>query len=104
MKDRIKDIVVMIMKLNTAKNAVIYCDIPYENTTSYQSCKNFNHNQFWDWCRDISKDNIVLISELNAPDDFVCIWAQDVLRSLNSKNKNKAVEKLFIHKSCINNV
>ena len=90
--------------INTVKNAVIYCDIPYENTTSYQSCKNFNHSQFWDWCRDTSKDNIVLISELNAPDDFVCIWKQDVLRSLNSKNKNKVVEKLFIHKSRVNNL
>ena len=90
--------------INTAKNAVIYCDIPYENTTSYQSCKNFNHDQFWDWCRVVSKDNIVLISELNAPDDFVCIWQQDVLRSLNYKNKNKTAEKLFIHKSRINNL
>ena len=84
--------------MSKTKNAVIYCDIPYENTTLYQSCNNFNHNQFWDWCRDISKDNIVLVSELNAPDDFVCIWKQNVLRSLNSKNKNRAVEKLFIHK------
>lgn len=84
--------------MSKTKNAVIYCDIPYENTTSYQSCNNFNHNQFWDWCRDISKDNIVLVSELNAPEDFVCIWKRNVLRSLNSKNKNRAVEKLFIHK------
>lgn len=29
--------------------------------------------------------------------DFICIWEQEVLRSLNSKNKNKATEKLFVH-------
>ena len=85
--------------INKTENAVIYCDIPYQNTTSYQSCKHFNHNNFWNWCREVSKNNIVLISELQAPDDFICIWEQNVLRSLNSKNKDKAIERLFIHKS-----
>lgn len=84
--------------INKTENAVIYCDIPYQNTTSYQSCKHFNHNNFWNWCREVSKNNIVLISELQAPDDFICIWEQNVLRSLNSKNKNKTIERLFIHK------
>ena len=37
-------------------NTLIYCDIPYENVTSYQSCKNtFDYDKFWDWSRKYSK-------------------------------------------------
>ena len=48
--------------------------------------------------REWSKDNIVLISEENAPDDFECIWEQEVSRSLNVANKTKVTEKLFEYK------
>lgn len=85
--------------MKEVKNTLIYCDIPYQNTTRYESCINFDYNKFWNWVREFSKLNIVVISELQAPNDFVCIWEQEVLRSLNSKNKNKATEKLFVHKS-----
>lgn len=51
------------------KNAVIYCDPPYQGTTKY-STGSFNYDEFWNWCREISKDNIVFVSEYNAPDDF----------------------------------
>ena len=43
------------------KNAVIYCDPPYQQTTKY-STGIFNHNEFWDWCREISKENHVFIN------------------------------------------
>ena len=42
-----------------------------------------------------SENNIVLISEEAAPDDFNCIWQQDVTRSLNASGKMKSTEKLF---------
>lgn len=50
--------------------------------------------------RKISKDNMVFISELNAPDDFKCIWERPFTRTLdrNKNNQFKVVEKLFIHK------
>ena len=47
----------------------------------------------------MSKENICLISELNAPDDFECIWEQEVSRSIKANDKSKAVEKLFVHKN-----
>lgn len=44
-----------------------------------------------------SKNNIVLISEENAPSDFECIWEQEVSRSIKASDKSKSTEKLFIY-------
>lgn len=84
------------------KNAVIYCDPPYQNTTKY-STRDFNYREFWQWCRDMSKDNIVLISEYNAPNDFECIWQKETLANFDSNrgndiDKKKRIEKLFKYK------
>lgn len=81
------------------RNTLIYCDPPYENTTKYYTSKNFDHKNFWDWCREQSKYNITLISEQQAPEDFTCIWKKQVTRGVDAGNKNKATEKLFIHNS-----
>ena len=77
--------------------AVIYCDPPYENTKSYKNSTNFNHEEFWDFMRELSKKNIVFISELKAPDDFKPIWEKEVSRSMKASGKSKAQEKLFIY-------
>ena len=78
--------------------SVVYADPPYDNTTGYTSGK-FNTEEFWKYMRKISKDNMVFISELNAPDDFKCIWERPFTRTLdrNKNNQFKVVEKLFIH-------
>lgn len=54
-------------------NAVIYCDPPYHDTTKFSTGK-FDYNKFYDWCKDISKTNILCVSEYDAPSDFKCIW------------------------------
>lgn len=82
----------------TIKNFVIYCDIPYKNSTKYK-VDDFPYNEFYDWCRAMSKNNIVLISEYNMPDDFECIWQKEVKTSLcidRAKTNSKRTEKLFI--------
>lgn len=78
--------------------SIVYADPPYDNTTGYTSGK-FNTEEFWEHMREISKDNMVFISELNAPDDFKCIWKRPFTRTLdrNKNNQFKVVEKLFIH-------
>lgn len=76
-------------------NAVIYCDPPYENTKQYGSSKKFNHEKFWVWVREMSKNNIVLVSEHNAPEDFKCIWTQSILRTIDNNKRVQSVEKLF---------
>lgn len=83
------------------KDAVIYCDPPYKGTTKY-SINSFDHNEFWDWCRKVSKDNWLFVSEYNAPDDFKCIWNKTSLSNFdchrgNDTSKKIRTEKLFIY-------
>ena len=71
------------------KNFVIYCDPPYQIQAHYYkeegTRRSFDHEEFWDWCRDMAMNNIVFVSEYKAPRDFICLWKSD---------KNK--EKLFV--------
>ena len=81
--------------------SVVYADPPYAGVTDYSTGK-FDSSEFWKYMRKISEKNTVFISELQAPDDFVCVWHKEILRTLNSNNKRpKSVEKLFVHKSQI---
>jgi DNA adenine methylase len=82
-------------------NSIIYCDIPYKNTTKYKD--DFNHVDFWEWARYYTFQGVsVFVSEYNAPDDFVSIWGKEVKSSLSANGKSgcskNSVEKLFIHK------
>lgn len=82
----------------TIKNFVIYCDIPYKNSTKYKT-DDFPYDEFYAWCRQMAKNNIVLVSEYNMPDDFECIWQKEIKTSLcidRAKTDSKRVEKLFI--------
>lgn len=78
------------------KGSVIYCDPPYKGTTKYKT-EQFPYERFYSWCKEQAKDNIVLISEYNMPDDFECIWEHEITITLeaNRKNGTKKVEKLF---------
>ena len=84
---------------------VIYCDSPYKGTTGYKI--KFNHEEYYEWLRKMSIQNIVLISEYEMPDDFECIWEKDILCRVSKQNKlksddsNRRTEKLFIHKNGI---
>lgn len=84
------------------KGSVIYCDPPYKDTKQYGTSKHFNHEEFWQWVREISKENIVFVSELQAPNDFVAIWEQELKIAMNNNTSKVNVEKLFIHNSSIN--
>ena len=77
------------------KNSLIYCDIPYQGTTQYGTSKDFDYDKFWDWVRDMSKDNIVLVSEYNATNDFECIYEKTLTTTLDKNSRKKDTEKLF---------
>lgn len=79
------------------ENCLIYCDPPYQKSTGYKTGA-FDHDKFFNWCREQAKKNIVFVSEYDAPDDFSCLWSGEVLTSFASqrdKPTNNAVEKLF---------
>lgn len=81
-------------------NSVIYCDPPYKGTKQYSTSKDFNHDEFWQWCRDMTnKGHDVLVSEYNAPCDFKCIWSKEVTNALNTHNTYKPIERLFVHET-----
>lgn len=82
------------------KKSVIYCDIPYKGTKQYLTSKDFNHDTFYSWCRRMTREgNDVIISEYQAPEDFVCVWQKQVTNSMSLKNTYKPTEKLFVHES-----
>lgn len=73
------------------------CDPPYQGTTSYKTGA-FDHAEFWDWCRKMSENNIVFISEYKAPNDFICVWEGEIKTNFASQRQgatHKATEKLF---------
>lgn len=78
------------------EGAIVYADPPYKNTTGY-SLGEFNHEEFWEYMRKISKDHIVLISEQSAPDDFKIVWEKEQKRMLdvNKDNIFTITEKLY---------
>lgn len=80
------------------KNCVFYLDPPYRKTLSY-STGGFQYEEFDKWAIELAKNNTVLISEYEMPDDkFECIWSKEVTVGISGqgdiKNK-KRVEKLF---------
>lgn len=83
--------------LDIPKGSIIYCDIPYNNTKKYSTSKGFDYDKFWEWCRVISEDNKIFISEYEAPDDFKCIWEKEVTNSMNTTKTYKPTEKLFTY-------
>ena len=83
------------------KNFVIYCDPPYKGTLKYTT--DFDYDKFYKWCKEMSKNNIVLISEYWMPEEFECIWEKKttVRIDTNKKSKDKKMErteKLFIYR------
>ncbi len=86
--------------LQIPNNSIIYCDPPYQSTFKYKGTGNFNHIEFWQWCRERRDDgHQVFISEYNAPDDFVCVWKKEINSNANAKATSTAIEKLFVHSS-----
>ena len=90
-------------KLTIPASSIVYCDPPYKGTYSdvegYGKLS-FDHDEFWQWCRNKAKEgHIVFVSEYNAPEDFECVWQQEVKSSLSANGKSggskKSIEKLF---------
>lgn len=97
-KDSILDVIYKYQSYDKleVKNALIYCDPPYEGTIKYKD--DFDHATYWSWVRKMSKDNIVICSEYQAPDDFTCIWTKELTTTLDNASRSRAVEKLFMYK------
>lgn len=79
------------------KDCVFYLDPPYRGTIGYDNGNIIDYDEFYDFIREIGKDNFVFISEYNMPGDFECVWMKSIKCSMNSMRKNSLdkIEKLF---------
>ena len=79
------------------EGCLIYCVPPYKNTTKYSIIGSFDTEEFWNVMRNWSKNNTVIISEYEAPNDFECIKEINTktdIRNRSGKRENR-VERLF---------
>ena len=86
--------------LEIPKNSIIYCDAPYDTKATKGKYKDdFNHSDFWQWCRDkVKEGHKVFVSEYNAPKDFKCIWEKEIPQRMNNNvQTKKSTEKLFTY-------
>ena len=79
------------------KNSIIYLDPPYKKTIKKYKHNNLNYEDFYKWCKDMSKENIVLISGYQMPDDFEVVYeftkAKSTMQGGHHESKH---EKLFM--------
>lgn len=87
------------LDLDIPDKSIIYCDPPYQQTTKYKT-GDFNHLEFWQWCRNKREEGHKLyISGYQAPEDFIDIWQIEKASSLGKDTGSKTGrEKLFVHK------
>ena len=79
------------------KNLLIYCDPPYKgNNLNSKYFTEFSHDKFWNIMRKWSKNNLVVISESTAPNDFKKIWCT-TSRSTNISKTIRYQDCLYIH-------
>ena len=78
------------------KASLVYYDPPYRGTSSYVTAKNFDHDRFYDWARQVKRDgHTVYISEYNMPGDFTCVWQKTITNSVNPTKTYQATERLW---------
>lgn len=81
-------------------NSIIYCDIPYRNTGTYNKAEEFDYDAFYNWCIDKKKQGYqVFISEYSMPEDkFDCVFEMSKLSSLAATKSSRVTEKIYVPK------
>lgn len=81
-------------------NSVIYCDPPYRKTTQASTRYNtkFDHDEFWDWCKMMAKNNIILVSECDVPNNVEVLWGKAHNSNMSQGLSSKTNEKLVLVK------
>jgi DNA adenine methylase len=82
-------------------NSVVYCDPPYQDASKDNRYPSIDSDEFFQVMRDWSKNNLVVISEYRAPNDFVSIFCKKKSVCVNSAERisEEVTENLFIHES-----
>lgn len=70
------------------ESALLYCDIPYKDTTQY-SVGQFDHKEFYAWAENmVSKGHTVLVSEYaqNLPEGWRIVWKHQSKKDIRNKD------------------
>jgi DNA adenine methylase len=76
-------------------NSIIYCDIPYKDTSVYNN-QEFDFNKFNNWCK--KQTELLFISSYDMPEDFIPIAEFPHRSTLSATKNNPVIEKVFIPK------
>ncbi len=79
-------------------NCIVYCDIPYKNTTKYDANDfDFDYTAFYEWCKYMkSLGHYVYISEYCMPEEFKNIASKNIVSKVNQiGNSSIKTEKIF---------
>ena len=72
------------------KDCIIYADPPYLNTQGYKLTGKFNHDEFWNNMREMSRNNLIFISESECPKDFKIVFKKLNTITVDIEHKNKS--------------
>ena len=83
------------IEFSNVENAVFYLDPPYENTENSYKFE-FNHEAFYDWCVEMAKKNIVIISSYTVSDPrFEVAFEFKKAHGTLAGGQNKKYERLY---------
>lgn len=81
---------------SNVENAILYLDPPYQDAKNVYKFE-FNHPLFYDWCVEMAKRNIVIISSYNIPDPrFKTVWEFKTAHCSYAGGQNKKYEQLYM--------
>lgn len=84
-------------KVEISNDSVIYCDIPYEDTSVYNKAEDFDYKRFYDWCEHQTQP--VFISSYQMPDDrFDCIEEFSHRSTLSATANHLVTERIYVPK------
>ena len=100
MRDKLQGIKIRLFDYKDAPlgvSNVIYADPLYVNCTKYKM--KFNHEEFWEWCRNVAQNNFLYVSEYTAPSDFISIWSKEHKTGIHHgfKEHKQSTENLFVY-------
>ena len=84
------------VELPSPEECVLYCDIPYENTTSYTT-GNFDYERFYKWCQEKAFEGYqIFVSSYDHPEDlFISVWEKQRHCKATSGSGKHVVEKIY---------
>lgn len=83
---------------SNVENVIFYLDPPYENTANAYKFE-FDHQLFYDWCVEMAKKNIVIISSYDISDPrFKVAWEFKTAHGTFVGGTNKKHERLYMVK------